>query len=179
MVNAARLAGNVLPAGPKPLWATEMWWFTNPPNPIGVPVQKHARWLEQALYLLWKQGARAAVNYEIRDPVHDSSQPPGTQWTTGVFFNNGTKKPAYTAWRFPFVGDRLSSTRVRVWGKAPVSGTLNIQRQDQDWMADVAAARGKVRRRVPVVDPVARQRHPAGEDRLHDEPYLAAGLTWR
>ncbi len=44
------------PRGPKRLWATEISWDSSPPDPQGVPIAEHARWLEQALYVLWSQG---------------------------------------------------------------------------------------------------------------------------
>ena len=67
LLHAAERTGHVSPKKHHQLWATEIWWITKPPNNrIGVPVEKHARWLEQSLYLLWKQGARVVVNY--RDP---------------------------------------------------------------------------------------------------------------
>jgi hypothetical protein len=127
VMHAAERAHNVKPKGSHPLWATEVWWISQPPNRIGVPLQKHGRWLEQALYLLWKQGASAVINFEIRDWAYDPSLDPRGQPTTGVFLRNGTRKPAYTAWRFPFVTNRKSKKKVGVWGKAPESGKLQIQ----------------------------------------------------
>ena len=57
LLHAAERTHHVLPGGRHPLWATEFWFFTKPPTNIGVPVNKQARWVEQSLYLLWKQGA--------------------------------------------------------------------------------------------------------------------------
>ena len=38
------------------------------PNPVGAPLlTPQARWIEQSLYLFWKAGASAAINFEIRD----------------------------------------------------------------------------------------------------------------
>src|SRR5436189_5815347 len=42
------------PKGRKPIWATEIWWDSKPPDPHGVPEHKHARWVEQAFYVPWK-----------------------------------------------------------------------------------------------------------------------------
>ena len=121
VLRAAERAHHVLPGGRHGLWATEFWFFTNPPSNIGVPVAKEARWVEQSLYLLWKQGASAVVNFKIKDSM------PGPP--SGVFFRDGSEKPAYTSFRFPFVTHRRSKDRVEVWGKAPASGTLKIQRR--------------------------------------------------
>ena len=38
-------------------------------------------------------------------------------------------KPAATAFRFPFVLDRKSKSKVFVWGKSPAKGKLRIQRK--------------------------------------------------
>jgi hypothetical protein len=146
-LRAAEAGGKVVPGGFHPLWASEIWWYTNPPNPIGVPLQKEARWLEQGLYLLWKQGAQTVINYQIRDHPPDPNLEPRQQVTTGIFFQDGTKKPAYTAWRFPFVTHRTSTTNVGVWGKSPVAGLVRIQQRRQgQWqrVGTVTAHRNEV-----------------------------------
>jgi len=119
VLRAAERAHHVLPSGRHGLWASEIWFFTNPPSNIGVPIDQEARWLEESMYMLWKQGASAVVNFRIRD----------MDIPTGVFFRNGSEKPAYTGFRFPFVTHRRSQDRVGVWGKAPESGTLEVQRR--------------------------------------------------
>jgi hypothetical protein len=128
LLDAAERAGHITPAGNHPLWATEVWWLSNPPNPLGADLQTHAHWVEQALYMLWKQGASTVVQYEIRDPAYDPNIPARQQVTSGFYMNNGIRKPAYTAWRFPFVTHRETRTNVGVWGKSPATGTLKIQR---------------------------------------------------
>jgi hypothetical protein len=147
LMHAAERAGNVRPKRRHQLWATEIWWFSKPPNSIGAPLQEHARWLEQALYMLWKQGASTVINYEIRDAAPDPSVPAREQVTTGLFFSNGKRKPAYTAWRFPFVTHRKSKAEVGVWGKAPESGKLQIQeKRSGGWhtLKSVDVKRGKL-----------------------------------
>jgi hypothetical protein len=69
-----------------------------------------------------------AVNFLIRD----ASNPDGTVYGTGVFLQDGTPKPAFDAFRFPFVGDRLSKDKVRAWGRSPATGELEIQREGPD-----------------------------------------------
>jgi hypothetical protein len=129
LLDAAEQAGNITPSGNHPLWATEVWWLSNPPNPLGASLQTHAQWVEQGLYLLWQQGANAVVNYEIRDPAYDPNVLARQQVNSGFFMSNGLRKPAYTAWRFPFVTHRETPTSVGVWGKSPSTGTLKIQRR--------------------------------------------------
>jgi hypothetical protein len=129
IVHAAKHAKTVKPHGSKALWVTEEGMLSDPPNPKGPPVQKQARWLEESLYLLWKQGASVVVNLNIRDPAYDPHHPPSGQWTTGIYTNSGKPKPAFQAWRFPFVTNRKSKSKVQAWGKAPASGNLKIQKQ--------------------------------------------------
>jgi hypothetical protein len=115
-------------SGRHPVWVTEFWWDSNPPNPVGAPLLTQARWIEQTLYLFWKAGADTAINFQIRD----SSEYPNTHngFQSGLYFLDGsTKTAALTAFRFPFVTERLNTKRVRAWGKAPESGQLQIQRQ--------------------------------------------------
>jgi hypothetical protein len=120
------------------LWATEFWWITNPPNKhYGVSWSKQAKWINVALYLLWKQGAQVAINFKIKD-VH--------AFGSGVYSTNGKAKPSARAFRFPFVvsGSKHSSS---VWGKAPRSGRLAIQRKHKGhWktMKSFKVKRGKV-----------------------------------
>jgi hypothetical protein len=54
---------------------------------------------------------------------------PSGQWTTGIYANSGKPKPAFDAWRFPFVTNRKSKSKVQAWGKAPASGKLKIQKK--------------------------------------------------
>jgi hypothetical protein len=146
VLHAAQKHKTVQPGGNHPLWATEIWWLTDPPNRIGVPAKKAARWIEQSLYMLWKQGASAVVNYEIRDPSLPSGDPRSAV-TTGLFFHNGKKKPGYGTFRFPFVTHRKSKHRVGIWGKAPATGKLQVQRKGKKgWkkVKAVHAKRGKI-----------------------------------
>jgi hypothetical protein len=129
IVRAAKHAGTVRPKRRKPLWATESGMLSDPPNPKGAPLQKHARWIEESLYLLWKQGAKVVVNLNIRDPAYDPSHAPSGQFTTGVWFHGGQAKPAFRSFRFPFVTNRKSKSKVKAWGKAPASGKLKIQKK--------------------------------------------------
>ncbi len=122
-LNAGLRYGHVLPKGPKTIWASEIGWTTNPPTSGGVPVVKAARWFEQALYVLWKQGVSTIMNTEIRD------QPPSANvFQDGLYYANGKPKtPLITAYRFPFVTRRVTSTSIQAWGRAPAAGRVAIQ----------------------------------------------------
>lgn len=123
----ARKSGRSLPAGRKPLWVTEFWWDSNPPDPKGVPAHRQALWLEQGLYLFWKQGAKAALWFQIRDAAPDPDF--ASTFQTGLFQLDGAPKPAYRAFRFPFVSERLNRQRVKVWGMAPAAVNVRVQRK--------------------------------------------------
>ncbi len=114
-------------AGRHPLWATEIWWSSKPPDRrFGISLGKQARYLEQALYLLYKQGAKVVINLNLEDP------PKGKPVAAGLLFADGSAKPSFTAFRFPFVTERRGK-RLLAWGKAPVTGRLEIQHRRQGW----------------------------------------------
>jgi hypothetical protein len=129
IVNVLRAAEGLgtLP-GSHPVWVTEFWWDSNPPNPLGAPLDVQAAWMQHSLYLFWKAGASAAINFEIQD----STQYPITRngFQSGLFSLSGQPKPILTAFRFPFVTERINKETLRAWGKAPEGGTLSIQRQE-------------------------------------------------
>jgi hypothetical protein len=97
-VRAAERHHTVKPGGRRPLWATEIWWETNPPDPrFGVTPKKQARYLGGALRILKRQGASVVINLQIRD----SNTPPDGDGTTatGLYFKSGKPKPSLKAWR--------------------------------------------------------------------------------
>ena len=86
VLRAAERAGTVLP-GPHPLWATEMWWDSDPPTSPGSPPGRQARWIEDALYQAWKDGASVVINLAIRDfttQAYRTGPAPGSSSRTGV-----------------------------------------------------------------------------------------------
>ena len=113
--------------GRHPVWVTEFWWDSKPPNAVGAPLQTQARWIEQSLYLFWKAGASTAINFQIADSTTRPDAHAGYQ--AGVYFNDGSPKPSLTAFRFPFVTERVDRRTLHAWGKAPEAGKLKIQRQ--------------------------------------------------
>jgi hypothetical protein len=120
-------------SGRHPVWVTEFWWDSKPPNPVGAPLQTQARWIEQSLYLFWKAGASTAINFQIEDSTTRPDVHAGYQ--AGVYFNDGRPKPSLTAFRFPFVTERVDRRTLRAWGKAPEAGKLKIQRrQGSRWL---------------------------------------------
>ena len=79
VVHAAARAGRLLPRGPKRLWVTELSWNSDPPDAGAVPLSEQARWYEQALYELWRQGAQTVLLLQIIDPDMGP-------WEGGLYF---------------------------------------------------------------------------------------------
>jgi hypothetical protein len=128
VLRAAERSGRALPRARKRVWVTEISWDSRPPDPEGVPELTHARWLEEALYVLWRQGVDTVTWFQIRDQAPIPSYAATSQ--SGIYLRDGRPKLATQAFRFPFVAERASRTRVRVWGKAPAgSGRVLIQRR--------------------------------------------------
>jgi hypothetical protein len=125
VLHAAERAGHAKPAGSKQLWATEISWDSSPPDPDGVPAAEQARWLEQALYVLWRQGVDTVLWLQIVDapPVPNY----GSTYQAGLFDLTGAAKPAADAYRFPFVTRRLDHGHIEAWGRAPRGGKVAIE----------------------------------------------------
>ncbi len=133
VLRAAQRSGHVLPRGPKRLWVTEISWDSSPPDPAGVPIAEQARWLEQAMYVLWRQGADTVLWLQIADSPPVPSY--GATYQAGLYYQNGAAKPAAVAFRFPFVSARLNRGHVEIWGRAPQTGRLAIEaRRGQRWV---------------------------------------------
>ena len=83
VLDKARQTNRVEPGGPKPIYATEIWWDSKPPDPDGVPERKHANYLADSFYLLWKQGVRKVIWFQIRD--QECTPTCGATPQTGLF----------------------------------------------------------------------------------------------
>lgn len=140
-------AGNVLPRRHKQIWATEMSWDTNPPDPQGVPAKLQARYMEGAFSTLWSEGVNTILWWQMRDQAVG----PGFQFTqqSGVYLRGSTvaqdqKKPSFTAFRFPFTA-YLRHGVAQLWGLAPTGGSRVVvdERRGARW---VPVARLRARR---------------------------------
>jgi hypothetical protein len=128
IVRRAVSTRRALPAGPKPFWATEIWWDSNPPDPEGVPLHRQAQFLAKSLFELWRQGVSAVVWWYLRDQAPGAAGFGATQ-QSGLFYREGRPKPAYRAFRFPFVAVRDKQGRLLLWGKAPAPGRVAVERR--------------------------------------------------
>jgi hypothetical protein len=126
LLRAAERTGGALPRKRHRMWVTELSYDSSPPDPLGVPVARQARYLEESFYLLWRQGVDTITWFLIRDQLPQPSYAASNQ--SGVYFDDGRPKPAQQAFRFPLVAERAGSGSLRVWGRAPLAGTLRIER---------------------------------------------------
>jgi hypothetical protein len=166
VLRRAEATHRALPGGRIPLWVTEFWYDSSPPDPDGVPVYQQARWYEQELYLFWKQGAQAAIALQIRDAAPGKGYAYTSQ--AGVYFLNGKPKPSLIAMRFPFVVTRRNGDSTGVWGMAPQSGRVRVQAQIGGHWATVASrsvgARAVFSFSVPVARGPAKLRAVIGDE---------------
>lgn len=126
-VRKAEKLNTIGTSGRHGLWANEVWWQTNPPDKgEGVSLLTQARWMQQALYLLWKQGASNVSFLQLRDAKYKPGEYTLDTYQTGVYFFNDKPKPSARAMAFPFVTDRRSKSTLFAWGKAPRTGKLTI-----------------------------------------------------
>jgi hypothetical protein len=163
-LRAAQRAGRALPRGPKRLWITEVSWDSRPPDPDGVPAMVHARWLAEALYVLWRQGADTVLWFQVRDQAPRPSYAATSQ--SGILRRDGRPKPARRAFSFPFVARRGRDGRVGAWTLAPADGTLAIERRaGRGWqvLSSGTVARGQISLRRIAVPHGARLRARVGD----------------
>ena len=123
------------------VWVTEMGWDSAPADPEGVPAGRHARWLQHSLYVLWRSGVDTIVWLLARDqaPVPSFAD----TYQSGVFLRDGEPKLAAQTFAFPFVALPASKGRARLWGKAPASGLVTIQRRSGSRWRTLARVRSR------------------------------------
>jgi hypothetical protein len=134
ILRAAERAGTVT-AGNHPIWVTEFWWESNPPDRFqGYSPARQARYVEETIYLAWKAGATVAIALQIRD-ARFSHATRFNHDATGIYTFADKAKPSARAFRFPFVAERRAGgNAVRLWGRAPASGRVVIERRkDRRW----------------------------------------------
>ena len=128
------------------VWVTELSWDSSPPDPLGVPAQQQARWLEESLYVLWRSGVDTVIWFLARDQEPTPSY--GDTYQSGVFLRDGTPKPSATAFAFPFVVEPAAGGKVRLWGRAPAAGRVVVQRRANGRWVSVASFQATAAGRV-------------------------------
>ena len=125
LLRAAERSGRVFPRIRHRLWVTEVSYDSAPPDSNGVPLIRHARWLQETLYLLWRQGVDTILWFQVRDAPTDDTQALNQ---SGTYFRGGAPKPAALGLLFPFVAEQAAPGVLRIWGRAPKSGPVRIQK---------------------------------------------------
>jgi hypothetical protein len=139
-LDAAERTGRALPRIHHRVWVTEFGWESRPPDPQGVPLLRRGRWIEQAFYMLWRQGIDTATWYLIVDQSPTLSVT--ATWQTGLYYLDGRRKPYLAAFRFPFLAKRLPHGHALVWGVSPDAGTVLVQVRKSGRWATILRQRG-------------------------------------
>lgn len=124
----ARRLRTVLPAGPKPVWVTELNWESAPQAPGGVPPAEQAGWISRALHRLWVAGVSLVSWQFLIDPYPGAraGTPTGGlveyQRPAGLFSAGPGGEPAdarpkdfLRGFSFPFDPLRVDARHVRIW----------------------------------------------------------------
>lgn len=176
ILRAAERKKTIRPAGRRAVWATELWWSTDPPDfESGVPPAKQARWIQDSFFRLWQAGVTAVIYYLIADRAFQAGTWHGRWAGTGVYFLDGRPKPSQRASRFPFVSRSERGGRLLLWTRAPVSGRVVFERKVAGgWqkLVTAQAVEGEVVTR--------RVRRPAPDSKLRLRARLAgeSSLIW-
>jgi hypothetical protein len=123
ILRVAGRTGRARPAGPKPIWVTEIAWDSSPPDRFGVPVVLQASYLARAFYELWREGVGHVFWYEVRDLGTSAGNFTGA----GLFFTSARAKPSAAAFRFPFVATHGPRGTTTLWGRSPRAGVITIE----------------------------------------------------
>ncbi|MDQ3723928.1 MAG: hypothetical protein M3376_12905, partial [Actinomycetota bacterium] len=172
LVRVAERSRRVLPRKRHPLWVTEVSYDSKPPDPGGVVEATHARWLQEAFYLLWRQGVSTITWFQVRDQLPGTSFAATSQ--SGVFFADGRPKLAASAFRFPFVAERAGRKSLRVWGRSPVAGRVTIERRTASGWRRLRSLR--VRRGATFLTRVS---SPGSQNSLRSRINDEKSLIWR
>jgi hypothetical protein len=134
VLTAAKSHGTIVSNGQPQFWVTEFSWDTNPPDPKGVPMKMHARWVSEALYRMWQAGVSTVIWFRLQDdPLRLSP------YQSGFFTTSGQAKYSLEAFRFPFVAFSNKSG-ISVWGRTPLGkpGAVIVERQTGSGWAQAA-----------------------------------------
>ena len=126
-LRAARAGGRIVTERSNvAFWVTEFSWDTSPPDRKGVPSARHARWVSEALYRMWRSGVSLVTWTQLRDyPFPAFAYQAGFyRWDPGTDQFNKPKL-SLTAFRFPFVAFRRRGG-ITVWGRTPTSQRVPV-----------------------------------------------------
>ena len=126
LLRAAERAGVIRSSRRVQFWVTEFGWDTAPPDPKGLPLTLHARWVSEALYRMWKDGVSLVTWFLLRDrPFPETSTQSGLYFAGTDGVASDRPKPSLRAFRFPFVAFRETGGIV-FWGRTPTSAAATV-----------------------------------------------------
>jgi hypothetical protein len=143
LLREAERLHTALPAGPKPVWVTELNWESDPPAPGGVPSGLQAAWVSRALHRLWIAGVGLVDWQFLIDPYPGLFAGGPTGGTieyprpAGLYSAapggdpiEAQPKPFLRGFTFPFDPLRVDRGHVRVWALTMHPGQpVLLQRQ--------------------------------------------------
>lgn len=169
VLDAGSRTRHITSRGPVQFWVTEFGWDTKGPDPRGVPLALHARWVSEGLYRMWKSGVSLVTWFQVRDDSLKDSFYQSGLWFRGATPAADRPKPALRAFRFPVVAIP-ESRGVRVWGRTPFgrAGRLVVEQSFRGgWkvLGRLSADRNGIFERVFATSPVGsvRARLSSGE----------------
>ena len=137
LLDAAVKAGHVRSNRTVQFWVTEFSWDSAPPDPKGVPLALHARWVSEALYRSWQAGVSLFSWLLLRDePFGGNAYCQCGLYLRGDTVAQDKPKPALQAFRFPFVAFSQPNKTVSFWGRTPGSDAKPLvveQGSGSDW----------------------------------------------
>jgi hypothetical protein len=120
VLQAGMRSGNVVSPRPPLFWVTEFSWDTRPPDPHGVPLALHRRWVAEAMFRMWQSGVSLVTWLSLRDQPLATSAIQAGLYFRGATLAQDRPKPSLQAFRFPFVAfPQHAQKRVYVWGRTP------------------------------------------------------------
>ena len=127
ILRAAEKAKRALPGIHHRVWVTEVSYDSSPPDPAGIPAARHAGYLAQTFYLLARAGVDTIFWFQVGDQAPDPSFAATNQ--SGLYTLDGKAKPAQRAFRFPVYVHRTGRRTLSVWGRAPATGRVRLERR--------------------------------------------------
>jgi hypothetical protein len=164
LIKAANRSGRLVSSKRRtPVWATEFSWDTRPPDPGGLPSRLAARWVAQAMYIMYRANVRTLIWFGLRDMERPKGLPWRESFESGLYLRGKTiakdkPKTLMKSFRFPFVANK-TGFGFNYWGRTADSkpGRVAIfgRKKGSGRFVRVATARankngifaGKVRRK--------------------------------
>ena len=131
LLNAARRARHLTSVnGRTQLWVTEFSWDSRPPDPGGVPSGELARWVSQAMYMMYKANVQTMIWFGLRDSPRSSGQKWSDTFESGLYLRGNTieqdkPKLVMKAFRQPFYAE-TTRNGIRFWGRTADSRSARV-----------------------------------------------------